>query len=71
MQGGELDDVKASPRDLIAFLLVGFVLIYALLVVQFGRLILPLVILAKTGWRVGRRRWQQRSWPVGGDCCPF
>lgn len=48
VQGGELDDVKASLRDLIAFLLVGFVLMYALLAVQFGRLGLPLVILATT-----------------------
>lgn len=45
-QGGELDDVKASLRDLIAFLFLGFVLMYALLAVQFGRLVLPLVILA-------------------------
>jgi len=48
VQGGELDDVKASLRDLIAFLLVGFILMYALLAVQFGRFILPLVILATT-----------------------
>jgi multidrug efflux pump subunit AcrB len=47
-QGGELDDVKASLRDLIAFLVLGFVLMYALLAVQFGRLVLPLVILATT-----------------------
>ncbi len=48
VQGGELDDVKASLHDLIAFLLVGFILMYALLTVQFGRFILPLVILATT-----------------------
>ncbi|OYY94205.1 MAG: hypothetical protein B7Y41_07740 [Hydrogenophilales bacterium 28-61-23] len=47
-QGGELDDVKASLRDLIAFMALGFVLMYALLAVQFGRLVLPLVILATT-----------------------
>jgi multidrug efflux pump subunit AcrB len=47
-QGGELDDVKASLHDLIAFLILGFVLMYALLAVQFGRLVLPLVILATT-----------------------
>jgi multidrug efflux pump subunit AcrB len=45
-QGGELDDVKASLRDLLVFLMLGFVLMYALLAVQFGRLVLPLVILA-------------------------
>ena len=47
-QGGELDDVKASLHDLIAYMVVGFVLMYALLAVQFGRLVLPLVILATT-----------------------
>jgi len=47
-QGGELDDVKASLHDLLAFMVLGFVLMYALLAVQFGRLILPLVILATT-----------------------
>ncbi len=47
-QGGELDDVKASLRDLIAYMVIGFVLMYALLAVQFGRLVLPLVILATT-----------------------
>ena len=47
-QGGELDDVKASLHDLIAFMLLGLVLMYALLAVQFGRLVLPLVILATT-----------------------
>jgi multidrug efflux pump subunit AcrB len=45
-QGGELDDVKASLNDLLRFLLLGFVLMYALLMVQFSRFILPLVILA-------------------------
>jgi multidrug efflux pump subunit AcrB len=45
-QGGELDDVKASLNDLLTFLLIGFVLMYALLSAQFGRFILPLVILA-------------------------
>ncbi len=47
-QGGELDDVKASLNDLIAFLILGVLLMYALLAVQFGRLVLPLVILATT-----------------------
>lgn len=47
-QGGELDDVKASLNDLIAFLIFGVLLMYALLAVQFGRLVLPLVILATT-----------------------
>jgi multidrug efflux pump subunit AcrB len=45
-QGGELDDVKASLHDLLLFLLLGFALMYALLAVQFGRFMLPLVILA-------------------------
>lgn len=45
-QGGELDDVKASLNDLLALLLLGFVLMYGLLAFQFGRLVLPLVILA-------------------------
>jgi len=45
-QGGELDDVKASLRDLLAFLVLGFILMYTLLAVQFGRFVLPLVILA-------------------------
>lgn len=45
-QGGELDDVKASLRDLLAFLVLGLVLMYTLLALQFGRLVLPLVILA-------------------------
>jgi len=45
-QGGELDDVKASLNDLLALLLLGFILMYALLALQFGRLVLPLVILA-------------------------
>lgn len=45
-QGGELDDVKASLNDLLALLVLGFVLMYALLALQFGRLVLPLVILA-------------------------
>jgi multidrug efflux pump subunit AcrB len=45
-QGGELDDVKASLHDLLAFMVFGLVLMYALLAVQFGRLVLPLVILA-------------------------
>jgi multidrug efflux pump subunit AcrB len=45
-QGGELDDVKASLNDLLGLLLLGFVLMYSLLALQFGRLVLPLVILA-------------------------
>jgi multidrug efflux pump subunit AcrB len=45
-QGGELDDVKASLNDLLALLVLGFLLMYGLLAVQFGRLVLPLVILA-------------------------
>ncbi|MCP5278309.1 MAG: efflux RND transporter permease subunit [Thiobacillus sp.] len=45
-QGGELDDVKASLNDLLALLVLGFVLMYGLLALQFGRLVLPLVILA-------------------------
>jgi multidrug efflux pump subunit AcrB len=48
VQGGELDDVKASLRDLLLFLVLGFVLMYALLAFQFGRLLLPLVILVTT-----------------------
>lgn len=44
--GGELDDVKASLNDLLAFLVLGFLLMYGLLALQFGRLVLPLVILA-------------------------
>ncbi len=47
-QGSELDDVKASLNDLLAFLVLGLLLMYALLAVQFGRLVLPLVILATT-----------------------
>lgn len=45
-QGGEMEDVKASLHDLLRYLLLGFVLMYAWLAVQFGRLALPLVILA-------------------------
>jgi multidrug efflux pump subunit AcrB len=45
-QGGELDDVKASLNDLLLFLLLGFGLMYTLLALQFGRLVLPLIILA-------------------------
>jgi len=45
-QGGEMDDVKASLNDLLALLALGFVLMYVLLALQFGRLILPVVILA-------------------------
>lgn len=45
-QGGELEDVKASLNDLLAFLALGFLLMYGLLVVQFGRVVLPVVILA-------------------------
>lgn len=45
-QGGELEDVKASLNDLLALLVLGFILMYALLALQFGRLALPLVILA-------------------------
>ena len=44
--GGELDDVKASLNDLLGLLALGFALMYGLLAVQFGRLALPLVILA-------------------------
>jgi multidrug efflux pump subunit AcrB len=44
--GGELDDVKASLNNLLGLLALGFALMYGLLAVQFGRLILPLVILA-------------------------
>jgi len=44
--GGELDDVKASLNDLLGLLALGFALMYGLLAAQFGRLILPLVILA-------------------------
>jgi multidrug efflux pump subunit AcrB len=47
-QGGELDDVKASLNDLLAFLVLGVGLMYALLAAQFGRFVLPLVILATT-----------------------
>lgn len=45
-QGGEMEDVKASLHDLLRYLLLGSVLMYAWLAVQFGRLALPLVILA-------------------------
>lgn len=45
-QGGELDDVKASLNDLLRLLALGFALMYGLLAIQFGRLGLPLVILA-------------------------
>ena len=45
-QGGEMEDVKASLNDLLLYLLLGFVLMYAWLAGQFGRLALPLVILA-------------------------
>ena len=44
--GGELDDVKASLNNLLGLLALGFALMYGLLAVQFGRLVLPLVILA-------------------------
>lgn len=44
--GGELDDVKASLNDLLGLLALGFALMYGLLAAQFGRLALPLVILA-------------------------
>lgn len=44
--GSELDDVKASLNDLVVLLVLGPMLMYALLAVQFGRLVLPLVILA-------------------------
>ena len=47
-QGGELDDVKASLNDLLLFLVLGIALMYALLAAQFGRFVLPLVILATT-----------------------
>lgn len=46
IQGGEMEDVKASLNDLLRYLLLGFVLMYAWLAGQFGRLALPLVILA-------------------------
>jgi len=45
-QGGEMDDVKASLRNLLGLLALGFALMYGLLAAQFGRLVLPLVILA-------------------------
>ncbi len=45
-QGGEMDDVKASLNNLLGLLLLGFALMYGLLAVQFGRLVLPMVILA-------------------------
>ncbi|MDP2834518.1 MAG: efflux RND transporter permease subunit [Pseudomonadota bacterium] len=45
-QGGEMEDVKASLNDLLLYLLLGFILMYAWLAGQFGRLALPLVILA-------------------------
>jgi len=45
-QGGELDDVKASLNGLLVLLALGLLLMYALLALQFGRLVLPLVILA-------------------------
>ncbi len=45
-QGGEMEDVKASLNDLLLYLLLGFALMYAWLAGQFGRLALPLVILA-------------------------
>jgi multidrug efflux pump subunit AcrB len=45
-QGGEMDDVKASLEDLLSLLALGFALMYGLLAAQFGRLVLPLVILA-------------------------
>lgn len=45
-QGGELDDVKASLKNLLALLVLGFALMYLLLAAQFGRPVLPLVILA-------------------------
>ncbi len=44
--GGELDDVKASLNNLLGLLALGFALMYGLLAAQFGRLALPLVILA-------------------------
>lgn len=45
-QGGEMEDVKASLNNLLNYLLLGFALMYAWLAVQFGRPVLPLVILA-------------------------
>lgn len=45
-QGGEMDDVKASLNNLLGLLALGFALMYGLLAAQFGRLVLPLVILA-------------------------
>jgi len=45
-QGGEMEDVKTSLNDLLLYLLLGFLLMYAWLAGQFGRLALPLVILA-------------------------
>lgn len=44
--GGELEDVKSSLNNLLALLVLGFILMYGLLALQFGRLVLPLVILA-------------------------
>ncbi len=44
--GGEMDDVKSSLNDLLRLLVLGFLLMYGLLAIQFGRLGLPLVILA-------------------------
>jgi len=44
-QGSELEDVKASLNDLLLFLALGFALMYGLLALQFGRLVLPLIIL--------------------------
>lgn len=45
-QGGEMEDVKTSLNDLLRYLMLGFFLMYAWLAGQFGRLALPLVILA-------------------------
>jgi multidrug efflux pump subunit AcrB len=44
--GGELEDVRASLHDLAWLFLLGIVLMYALLAVQFGGLVLPLLMLA-------------------------
>lgn len=44
--GGELEDVRASLHDLAGLFLLGILLMYALLAVQFGSLVQPLLMLA-------------------------
>jgi len=44
--GGELEDVRASLHDLAWLFLLGIALMYGLLAVQFGGLLLPLLMLA-------------------------